>query len=69
MSYTDPYGKPMTDSFGIKPTAPPAPTLQQQIGGALLNLVPRVGMGARIINAGPVSDGTLDYARRMGWMR
>lgn len=65
----NPYGALLTDVFEIRPKAPPAPTLQQQIGQGILGLIPRVGTAVKIINAGPVQDGTLDYARRMGWAR
>jgi hypothetical protein len=34
-----------------------------------LQVIPKIGTAARIINAGPVADGTLEHARRMGWMR
>lgn len=34
-----------------------------------LRLLPRASAAARIINAGPVADGTLEHARRMGWVR
>lgn len=69
MPVDNPYGRLINESFGIKPKAPPPPTALQQIGEGLVRLIPRVGQAAGIINAGPVQDGTLDYARRMGWMR
>lgn len=69
MSAENSYGRLLTESFGIKPKAPPPPTALQQIGDGLVRAIPRVGQAIGIINAGPVQDGTLDHARRMGWMR
>lgn len=54
---------------GIAPPQKPSPSFMQQVGEALIPIIPRVGIAARALNAGPVADGTLDYARRMGWMR
>jgi hypothetical protein len=34
-----------------------------------LKAIPKVGIFTRAVNAGPVGDGTLDHARRMGWVR
>lgn len=33
------------------------------------SLIPRIGTAVKVMNAGPVADGTLDHARRMGWLR
>lgn len=53
---------------GISSNAP-APSMGANIVDNAVGLIPRVGMAARIINAGPTADGTLDYARKMGWYR
>lgn len=45
----------------------PRPSIGAGVVDNLVGLIPRVGMAARIINAGPTADGTLDYARKMGW--
>jgi hypothetical protein len=37
--------------------------------GHAVQAIPKVGAAVRIINAGGVADGTLDYARRMGRVR
>lgn len=34
----------------------------------LMTLIPRAGMIKSILDAGPVADGTLEHAKRMGWM-
>lgn len=47
----------------------PAPSLSTRLVEGALGLIPRVGMAARIVNAGPTADGTLDHARKMGWYR
>lgn len=46
-----------------------APSSLERVAGAALSLVPKVGMLIRSVNAGPVADGTLEHARRMGWTR
>lgn len=51
------------------PAAPPPITPGRVALEHLINVIPRLGMATRVINAGPVSDGTLDYARSQGWMR
>lgn len=42
------------------------PSLQRMAGEALLRLIPRVTLPAKVIDAGPVAPGTLDEARRLG---
>ena len=46
---------------------------QPGVGVGLLDtamkFIPKVSAVVNAVNAGPVADGTLDYARRMGWVR
>ena len=52
---------------GIRPAQAPRPGINAL--EALVKVIPRAGMFVRAVDAGPVSDGTLDYARKMGWVR
>jgi len=61
-------------AFGIpgavgQPQPAPQPGMGMQILGAAVKAIPRAGALVRSVNAGPVADGTLEYARRMGWVR
>jgi hypothetical protein len=51
-----------------KPQLPPRPAWMGAVDLGL-KAMPRVGIFTRTVNAGPVGDGTLDHARRMGWVR
>ena len=65
-------GAPVPSSRGMAGVGAPAPSspgVQERVLGGLLNAVPRVGTFVRGVNAGPVGDGTLEHARRMGWVR
>lgn len=52
---------------GIRYTAPP-PAQTPAWANAVM-AIPRVGAFVRGLNAGPVADGTLDYARSQGWVK
>lgn len=52
----------------ISPRSQPARSAQEALRMGL-RLLPRASAAARIIDAGPVADGTLEHARRMGWVR
>ncbi len=34
----------------------------------ITKMIPRVGMVKSVLDAGPVADGTLEHARKMGWL-
>jgi hypothetical protein len=50
------------------PQPPPQPAWMGAVDLGL-KAIPKVGIFTRAVNAGPVGDGTLDHARRMGWVR
>lgn len=56
-------------AIGVAPRTPQPPLAADRALGVLLNTMPRVSVFARTVNAGPVADGTLDHARRMGWVK
>jgi len=45
---------------------------QTPMGYAVLDgitkMIPRVGMVKSVLDAGPVANGTLEHARKMGWL-
>lgn len=49
-------------------TPKPVPIGQVVLERAI-NLIPRIGMIKSVVDAGAVGDGTLEHARRMGWVK
>lgn len=47
----------------------PQPGVGMRLLDAAMKVIPRASAFARTVNAGPVADGTLEHARRMGWVR
>ena len=66
---TPPGGVQFEDLFREAQARQSNPGGMSGIFDRALQAIPRIGTAARITNAGPVADGTLEHARRMGWMR
>jgi len=54
---------------GVEPRPAPQPGIGMRVLDAGLKVIPKAGMFVRSLSAGPVADGTLEHARRMGWIR
>lgn len=67
-----PQGRLTSGAMGVGGAAvlkPEQPGFGWRALEAGASLIPRVGATMRAINAGPVADGTLEHARKMGWVR
>ena len=53
---------------GISAQKKPQPPMGYAVLEGITKMIPRVGMVKNILDAGPVADGTLEHARKMGWL-